>query len=336
MLCTAPRIRTMASHPNPASLKDALADGLRKFEQQARQSGVANDQVIAARYVLCTFLDESAASTPWGGSGAWSAHSLLVQFHNEGWGGEKVFQLMSKLAENIPGNRALLELMYVVLALGFEGRYRVLDNGRMQLDSVRQRLAQMLAQARGSYDKALSPHWRGVPERGTRIRDGLPLWVIAMVSALVLALIYTGLRLGINGQSDPVFGVIQSLDVSSTAAPPPPLTNIPRRAWPPSSNRRSIRAWCWCRTWPTGPSSPSRAMAFSSPAAPTSTSVCSPAGPHCRGPQQRQGPGPDHGPHRQPAHPLDAVPVQLAPLARARQRGQDLLGHGGVVRSAAR
>lgn len=227
LLCTAPRIRTMASHPNPASLKDALADGLRKFEQQARQSGVANDQVIAARYVLCTFLDESAASTPWGGSGAWSAHSLLVQFHNEGWGGEKVFQLMSKLAENIPGNRALLELMYVVLALGFEGRYRVLDNGRMQLDSVRQRLAQMLAQARGSYDKALSPHWRGVPERGTRIRDGLPLWVIAMVSALVLALIYTGLRLGINGQSDPVFGVIQSLDVSSTAAPPPPLTNIP-------------------------------------------------------------------------------------------------------------
>ena len=86
---------------------------------------------------------------------AQGVHSLLVQFHNEGWGGEKVFQLMSKLAENIPGNRALLELMYVVLALGFEGRYRVLDNGRMQLDSVRQRLAQMLAQnpLRMNYEK---------------------------------------------------------------------------------------------------------------------------------------------------------------------------------------
>ena len=227
LLCTAPRIRTMASHPNPASLKDALADGLRKFEQQARSAGVSNEHVIAARYVLCTFLDESAASTPWGGSGAWSAHSLLVQFHNEGWGGEKVFQLMSKLAENVAGNRALLELMYVVLALGFEGRYRVLDNGRMQLDSVRQRLSQMLAQARGAYDKALSPHWRGVPAQGARLRDGLPLWVIAMVSALVLALLYMGLRLSVNSQSDPVFGVIQGLDVGSSAAPPPPLIGVP-------------------------------------------------------------------------------------------------------------
>ncbi len=231
LLCTAPRIRTMASHPNPASLKDALADGLRKFEQQARNAGVPNEHVIAARYVLCTFLDESAASTPWGGSGAWSAHSLLVQFHNEGWGGEKVFQLMSKLAENVAGNRALLELMYVVLALGFEGRYRVLDNGRMQLDSVRQRLSQMLAQARGAYDKALSPNWRGVAAQGQRIRDGLPLWVLAMVAALVLALVYTGLRLNVNDQSDPVFGVIQSLDVSSNAAPPPPVVaSSPRLA----------------------------------------------------------------------------------------------------------
>ena len=227
LLCTAPRIRTMASHPNPASLKEALAEGLRQFEQQARNAGVANEQVIAGRYVLCTFLDESAASTPWGGSGAWSAHSLLVQFHNEAWGGEKVFQLMSKLAENVPGNRALLELMYVVLSLGFEGRYRVLDNGRMQLDGVRLKLSQMLAAARGASEPALSPHWQGVPERGQRLSDGLPLWVVATVSALLLALIYMGLRLAVNSQSDPVFGVIQSLDVSSTAAPPPPLKDIP-------------------------------------------------------------------------------------------------------------
>ena len=227
LLCMAPRIRTMASHPNPAALKEALAESLRQFEQQARQAGVANDQVIAGRYVLCTFLDESAASTPWGGSGAWSAHSLLVQFHNEAWGGEKVFQLMSKLAENVPGNRALLELLYVVLSLGFEGRYRVLDNGRMQLDGVRLKLSQMLAAVRGPCDQALSPHWQGVPQRGQRLRDGLPVWVVATVSALVLALIYMGLRLTVNSQSDPVFGVIQSLDVSSTSPPPPPLTNIP-------------------------------------------------------------------------------------------------------------
>ncbi len=231
LLTTAPRIRHMAQHPNPVGLKDALSEGIRKFEAQARTNGLPNDQVIAARYVLCTLLDESAASTPWGGSGVWSAQSLLVQFHNETWGGEKVFQLMSKLAENIPNNRNLLELLYVCLAFGFEGRYRVLDNGRAQLDSVRQRLAQLLKQGRAEPDKALSPRWEGVPEKGPRLRDGIPLWVVAAFTGLVLMGIYIGFRFALNAYSDPVFSALNALNAkTAVSAPPAPPADKPRLA----------------------------------------------------------------------------------------------------------
>jgi len=226
LLNAAPRIRAMAQHPNPAGLKDALADGVRKFEAQCRQRGLPNEQVIAARYVLCTLLDESAASTPWGGSGAWSAQSLLVQFHNEAWGGEKVFQLMSKLAENIEGNRDLLELLYVTLAFGFEGRYRVETDGKAKLDSVRQRLADLLRKSRGGYDKALSPHWQGVPAQTARLSDGLPMWVVASIAGVLLMFAFIGMRFGINSASDPVFAALQSLDVKAatvTAPAPPPV-----------------------------------------------------------------------------------------------------------------
>ena len=226
LLAAAPRVRTTARHANPAGLREALAEGIRKFENQARAAGLPNEQVIAARYILCTLLDESAASTPWGGSGIWSAQSLLVQFHNETWGGEKVFQLMSKLAENVAANRNLLELLYVVLAFGFEGRYRVIDNGRAQLDSVRERLSQLLKQQRGSYEKALSPRWEGQPETGKRIRDGIPLWVIAAVSALVLGLVFIGLRYKLDDLASPAFATLSSLDAKAAqvaaAAPPPP------------------------------------------------------------------------------------------------------------------
>ena len=224
LLSAAPRIRAMAQHPNPAGLKDALADGIRKFEAQARAEGLPNEQVIAARYILCTLLDESAASTPWGGSGIWANQSLLVLFHNETWGGEKVFQLMSKLAENVPANRNLLELLYVVLAFGFEGRYRVLNDGKAQLDSVRVRLSQMLRQGRGDIDKALSPRWQGVPAKVARLGSGLPMWIVMSLAALLLMGAYIGLRFGINGHSDPVFSALQSLDVKAAplAAPPPP------------------------------------------------------------------------------------------------------------------
>ncbi len=226
LLSAAPRIRAMASHANPAGLKDALADGVRKFEAQARAEGLPNEQVIAGRYVLCTLLDESAASTPWGSSGAWSSQSLLVQFHNESWGGEKIFQLMSKLAENVSANRNLLELMYVVLAFGFEGRYRVQTDGRAQLDSVRTRLAQMLkGGAKASGERALSPRWEGVAAKEGGLRQGLPMWVVMSLAALVLSVIYVALRLSINAHSDPLFSLLQGLDVKAAplgVAPPPP------------------------------------------------------------------------------------------------------------------
>jgi type VI secretion system protein ImpK len=224
LLAAAPRVRHTARHPNPGALKEALAEGIRKFEAQARAQGVPNEQVIAGRYILCTFLDESAASTPWGGSGAWSANSLLVQFHNETWGGEKVFQLMSKLAENVQGNRDLLELLYVVLGLGFEGRYRVIDNGQGQLDSVRQRLSQLLLQGR-TPDKALSPHWQGTAGRAARLADGVPMWVVATAAVLLLALVWAALKFALAQSSGPLFDQLQALNVKAvqvTAPPPPP------------------------------------------------------------------------------------------------------------------
>jgi len=223
LLSAAPRIRHSAQHPNPAGLKEALAEGVRAFEAKARAEGLPNEQVIAGRYILCTLLDEAAASTPWGGSGAWAGQSLLVQFHNESWGGEKVFALMAKLAENVPANRHLLELLYVCLAFGFEGRYRVIDNGRAQLDGVRARLAQMLRQG-SNPDPALSPRWQGAEAGEAGLRQKLPVWAIAAATALALLLVYIGLRFGINGASDEVFTALRGHDVktAAVAAPAPP------------------------------------------------------------------------------------------------------------------
>ncbi|MBV8503106.1 MAG: DotU family type VI secretion system protein [Paucibacter sp.] len=223
LLAAAVRLRATARHANPAGLKDALADGVRKFEAQARQQGIPNEQIVAARYILCTFIDESAASTPWGGSGAWSAQSLLVMFHNETWGGEKVFQLMSKLAENVAGNRNLLELLYLVMALGFEGRYRVLDNGRAQLDSVRSRLLQMLNQQRETPDKMLSPRWQGEKSEGQRLRDAIPLWVIMTAVAVLLAIVFMVLRFSLASTASPVFAQMAALDAKKAQMAAPTL-----------------------------------------------------------------------------------------------------------------
>lgn len=227
LLNAAPVIRNTVSHANPRALRQGLADGIRQFEARARAASVPNEQVIAARYVLCTLLDESASSTPWGGSGVWAGQSLLVEFHNETFGGEKVFLLMSKLAEDVRGNRALLELMYVTLAFGFEGRYRLLPDGRGQLDTVRQRLAEKLAQPDVAPGKDLSAHWQPAAGAAQVLRGGWPVWVVAAVVAGLLLLLFAVFRFATNANSDPVFDDLSALDVPKVAAATPPAPPPP-------------------------------------------------------------------------------------------------------------
>lgn len=230
LLSAAPRLRATVRHPNPAVLREQLVESVKRFESAARAQGLPNEQVVAARYILCTLLDESASSTPWGGSGAWSSQSLLVAFHNEAWGGEKVFQLLTRLAENPTQHRNLLELVYAALSLGFEGRYKVMNDGKAQLDSVRQRLAVKLRDLAGPSERSLSPQWQGVAAAPARLTDGVPLWAVAAVCAFLLLALFLVLRLTLNAQTDATFTALQTIDAAAApvaAAPPPPTPAAP-------------------------------------------------------------------------------------------------------------
>ncbi|HJS03238.1 MAG TPA: DotU family type VI secretion system protein [Variovorax sp.] len=225
------QLRNMVHAPNVAALRASTADAVNQFDAAARRAGISNESVLAARYVLCTALDEAVANTPWGVQGGWNKQSLLVQFHNETWGGEKVFQLLARLAQDVPTHRQLLELIYSVLALGFEGRYRVVENGRAQLDSVRQRLAELIAKERPPVEAELSPHWRGQGAGTVRLRESLPMWVFAAGFALLLALAWFGFRLALNQRSDATYAAVSSLRVPNVQiAPPAILAKSPRLA----------------------------------------------------------------------------------------------------------
>ena len=99
---------------------------LRQFEERAEAAGVARNEVLLARYALCTALDEAVLSTPWGSTSDWGKQSLLITVHNEAWGGEKVFQLLDHCLQSPRERLYLLELLYLCMCLGFEGRYRVM------------------------------------------------------------------------------------------------------------------------------------------------------------------------------------------------------------------
>jgi type VI secretion system protein ImpK len=218
-------LRAMAAHPDVESLRLQLVQAVKAFEADAKAAHVEHDQIAAARYALCTLLDETISSTPWGGGGVWASRSLLVAFHNEAFGGEKFFLVLQKLSQDPKAKLYALELMYLCLALGLEGRYRVIDNGRSQLDALRERLQQLIAQQRPPVEAELSPHWQGAGGKGEALWRMVPVWIVAASAALLLVVLqmFLGHRLG--AQSDPVFASLLSMKTAPApiaAAPPAP------------------------------------------------------------------------------------------------------------------
>jgi type VI secretion system protein ImpK len=224
LLLLVPQLRQTRQVADVAALRATLAQGVRNFVTAANERGIAPERVMAARYILCTMLDEAAADTPWGGTGVWGRHSLLAEFHNEAFGGEKVFQLMARLAEKPDANLDLLELIYAATALGFEGRYRVIDNGRAQLEAVRARLAQIIRQQRGPYPPALAQHWAGHVAPQRRALSWLPLAVTAALAVLLLGGVYVAFATSLADRADPVYSAIQRLRL------PPPVVAVAQPA----------------------------------------------------------------------------------------------------------
>lgn len=135
------RLSELRSMANLPALRQRLGAQLTDFQRQAADAGLSPQQVYMANYALCTLLDEAIGDTGWG-SGVWGSNSLLMHFYGESHGGERFFSLLAQAEE--ANNESLLALFYLCLALGLEGRYRILPDGEAQLMTIRQRLYRRL------------------------------------------------------------------------------------------------------------------------------------------------------------------------------------------------
>jgi len=192
------RLRTSLSNPDVAGLRRQALDQVREFEERARAAGVAPETVLAARYLLCSALDEAVLSTPWGGQSDWGNQSLLVTLHRETWGGEKFFDMLQKISVDPARHIDLMELQYVCLTLGFNGKYGNVERGQTRLAEIQADLFRRIREYRGVPAPELSLHWRGMQDRRNPVIRYVPWWVVGAFTLVVLAaaFIYYHTRLG--------------------------------------------------------------------------------------------------------------------------------------------
>src|SRR5579863_8546171 len=199
------RLRNTYSQPDPGELRERGIQQVRAFEQAARDAGVPMDQLRPAHYALCASLDDVVLNTPWGSSGAWAARSMVSSFHQEVRSGERFFVLLGQLRQNPGTYLPVLELMYLCLSLGFQGRYRLSPRGPGELDRMREDLYTIITRQRQAADPALSPHWLGVQAPYRPARAVLPTWVLGAGALAVIGGLFIWFSTGLNAASDAVF-----------------------------------------------------------------------------------------------------------------------------------
>jgi type VI secretion system protein ImpK len=198
------KTRHAVNHPDIAGLYQRLINEIKTFEARAREQGIKPEIVLSARYLLCSVLDEAVLNTPWGSESAWGQRTLLSVFHGETSGGEKSFLICDRMRQAPADNLDILELFYICLNLGFEGKYRLMNRGRDALEQLREELFAIIRRNRGEYERALSPHWMGLGNTRNPITQYIPLWVVISLAVAILFFSYSGFRYWLYSSTTPV------------------------------------------------------------------------------------------------------------------------------------
>lgn len=205
------RLSGMNSLNMPEHLFAQVVTDVQAVEQLLQEQGYEPGVIVSFRYILCTFIDEAALGNGWSNKNEWIRQSLLVHFHNEAWGGEKVFILLERLMREPKRYQDLLEFLYLCFSLGFRGRYKVAQQSKDEFEQIYRRLHHVLRPLRGDAPFPLL-HQNQVAQGGRyRLIKRLTVRHLLLGGMVVLALVYLFYLLRLDGQTQDILHQLNRL-----------------------------------------------------------------------------------------------------------------------------
>lgn len=188
---------------------------INNFEENAEKNGAKYDAIQAAKYCLCTFVDELAVRAGWADE-TWSKNSLLVSFYDETWGGERFFEIIQNLKQDSDKNIDLLEFMYLCLQFGYKGKYQVLNNGELEIDKIKRDLLALIHSKRPDQTANLFKHNPIITNNIQRKRRlAIPLWVVGVLGAVALGVSYFTMQWSLGDKFNTASTKVNSLKLPS-------------------------------------------------------------------------------------------------------------------------
>ena len=161
------------------------------FTRGAKKQDAAADDIDAAKYAFCAAVDEIMLHSQFGIRDAWEQRPLQMVVFGDQLAGKNFFNRLESLRVRGSAHLQALEVFHMCLLLGFQGRYNV--DGLEKLSYLTARLGDEIRHMKGK-SAGFAPHAERPDQISHKLRNDVPLWVMASVFALICALGYGGLR----------------------------------------------------------------------------------------------------------------------------------------------
>jgi len=204
LLTLSTQLREQLTTPNLHKLHANLCNEIKAFEYKARSLNYRSTTILAARYFLCALIDEIILTSTWGENNLWGEQNLLKTFQRETWGGERFFVILERSCEDPKLYIDLLELGYLCLSLGYEGKYRNKPCDHYELSQLIDKLYYLIRDERGEFSKRLLISPTNKLKQKKSFHRLLPLWIVAIIVVVSLVVSYIPYRIHLDKLAKPI------------------------------------------------------------------------------------------------------------------------------------
>ena len=203
------QLRSTNDYGNAASLKKSCIELFERLETEARANAIDNEKITMAKFALVAFLDETIISSSWNQKEQWLTEPMQIQLFDTFNAGEEFFTHLNTLRQRSSGNKDILEIYYLCLALGFKGKYQLQspENLRRVIDDLNLELHPEMY----STIDAISPNAKARETVTQVVSSGFPVWVYPVGAFVVFIVLYVLLSFSISDSASEVTDLIKNL-----------------------------------------------------------------------------------------------------------------------------
>lgn len=218
LLTLAAAVQAERQVPDPQGLLRTASGEARAFEKTLHEIGLSAEDNARARYAVLATVDDIVQNLPGGANSNWAQQSLVVQSFGQAFGGDQFWTILDNMLARPAAYRDLLELYQACLAVGFQGRYRILPDAGAQLSA---RMAATHAALDGIPQRPetdLVPSWRGVPTPVGKLGWLPRLLLVTAAGAALLLVVFLGFRLWLGATDEAAWAALRRVPPSAPSA----------------------------------------------------------------------------------------------------------------------